>query len=170
MSSYYLFHDDRKCISCRACQVQCKVNKGLGVGPKTNQIIEVGPEKVDGRPRAAYVFMSCFHCEKPWCLAACPSGAIQKRSSDGIIFIDPELCVGCKSCVIACPWSAPQWDLKKGIAVKCDYCKDRVDAGMKPACVTACPTDCLIFDTADHIPDAKRVRFARDIYSHKSIK
>lgn len=170
MSHYYLFHDDKKCISCRACQVQCKINKGLGVGPKPNQIIEVGPEKTDGKPRAAYVFMSCFHCEKPWCLAACPSGAIQKRSGDGIIFIDEELCVGCKSCIIACPWSAPQWDMKKDIAVKCDYCKDRIDTGLKPACVTACPTGCLTFDTADRMPDTKRVRFAREIYSGKSIK
>ncbi len=170
MSHYYLFHDDKKCISCRACQVQCKINKGLGVGPKPNQIVEVGPVKYDGRPKATYVFMSCFHCEKPWCLAACPSGAIQKRSADGIIFIDQELCVGCKSCIIACPWSAPQWDITKGIAVKCDYCKDRIDEGLKPACVTACPTDCLIFDKADHIPDAKRLRYAKDIFSGKTTK
>lgn len=167
MSKYYLYQDDKKCISCRACQVQCKVNKGLDVGPKPNQIIEISPKKTEGRPKATHVFMSCFHCEEPWCVPACPAGAIQKRSSDGIVFIDQESCVGCKSCIMACPWGAPQWDDKKGVAVKCDYCKDRIDAGLEPACVTACITDCLSFGPARHLPDTKRLRFVREIYSGK---
>lgn len=170
MSSYLLFHDGNKCIACRSCQVQCKINKGLDVGPKPSQIVEVGPVRTDGRPRAAYVFMSCFHCEKPWCLAACPCGAMRKRPEDGIIYIHPEQCVGCKNCIIACPWGAPQWDPQKGIAVKCDYCKDRIDAGLKPACVTACPTGCLTFGPAEQTPDVKRVRYANEVFSGMVLK
>lgn len=167
MSRYYLYQDEKKCISCRACQVQCKVNKGLSVGPKPNQVVEVGPVKIDGKPKATYTFMSCFHCEDPWCIPACPTGAMQKRSSDGVIFINQEECVGCKSCIMACPWGAPQWDVEKDVAVKCDYCMDRIDAGLKPACVTACPTDCLSFGSAEHMPDIKRVRYAKDVFSGK---
>jgi len=165
MSNYLLFHDGNKCISCRSCQVQCKIDKGLGVGPKPSQIVEVGPVRTNGRPKAVYVFMSCFHCEKPWCLAACPCGAIRKRPGDGIVYIDEDQCIGCKSCIIACPWGAPQWNAEMGIAVKCDYCKDRVDAGLKPACVSACPTACLTFGPAGQTPDTKRVRYAKQLSS-----
>ncbi|AEF93852.1 4Fe-4S ferredoxin iron-sulfur binding domain-containing protein [Desulfotomaculum nigrificans CO-1-SRB] len=163
MSKFILFQDEKKCISCRSCQVQCKVNKGLGVGPKPNQIIEVGPVEVNGRLKANYVFLSCFHCDNPWCIAACPNGAIQKREEDGVIFIDQDRCAGCKSCIMACPWSAPQWDARKGKAVKCDLCKDRIDAGLKPACVTACPTNSLRLVRTEDLPDTKRVRFVREL-------
>jgi Fe-S-cluster-containing dehydrogenase component len=88
---------------------------------------------------------------------------MQKREKDGIVFIDPNLCVGCKSCMIACPWGAPQWNDEKGKAVKCDYCMDRVDAGLKPACVTVCTTHCLYFAEADEIPPVRRQRYARAI-------
>lgn len=165
MSKYYLFQDEKKCISCRSCQVQCKINKGLGVGPKPNQVIDVGPVKENGRYKAKYVFLACFHCDNPWCIPACPNGAMQKRESDGVIYIEQERCVGCKSCIMACPWSAPQWDGKKGKVVKCDFCKDRLDAGLKPACVTACPTDCLDLVPTEKLPDTKRVRFIKELIS-----
>lgn len=165
MSIYYLSQDKERCISCRACQVQCKVNKDLSPGPKPNQIIEVGPVGAGGHPQANYVFISCFHCEEPRCVAACPNGAMQKRPGDGIVFIDYELCAGCKSCIMACPWGAPQWDEQKGKVVKCDYCKSRIDAGLKPVCVTACPTKSLNFGFADKLPGIKRDRYARKILS-----
>jgi Fe-S-cluster-containing dehydrogenase component len=136
MSKYYLFQDTKKCIGCHACEVQCKANKNLPIGPRLCQIVQVGPKMIGGLPRAAYIFMPCFHCENPWCVAACPTGAMQQRSSDGIVFVDHSLCVGCKTCISACPWGAPQWNPETGRVVKCDYCMDRVDQGLKPACVT----------------------------------
>jgi len=163
MSIYYLSQDNKRCISCRACQVQCKINKRLGVGPKPSQIVEVGPVEREDSPQANYVFLSCFHCENPWCVAACPNGAMQKRFKDGIVYINHDLCAGCKSCIVACPWGAPQWDEQRGKAVKCDYCKDRIDAGLRPACVTACPTDSLKFDTANKTENIKRNRYAKEI-------
>lgn len=168
MSIYYLEQNNKRCISCRACQVQCKINKGLGVGPKPSQVIDVGPADINGLPKANYVFMSCFHCEDPWCVAACPTGAMQKRPKDGIVFINQDLCAGCKSCIMACPWGAPQWDAQKGKVVKCDYCKDRIDAGLKPACVAACPTNSLNFGLTSNLPNTKRDQYARKIYSIKA--
>jgi Fe-S-cluster-containing dehydrogenase component len=105
--------------------------------------------------------MPCFHCENPWCVAACPTGAMQKRPSDGIVSVDESLCVGCKTCMSACPWGAPQWNAEKGKVVKCDFCKDRVDAGLKPACVTLCTTHCLHFDRAEEVPPIRRERYAK---------
>jgi Fe-S-cluster-containing dehydrogenase component len=86
---------------------------------------------------------------------------MQQREEDGIVVVAPELCVGCKTCISACPWGAPQWNPETGKAVKCDYCHDRLASGAKPACVTVCPTQCLHFDTPDEVPEVRRERYAR---------
>ncbi len=165
MSKYYLFQDTKKCIGCHSCEVACKSNKDLPVGPKPCEIITVGPVFVRGLPRAGYTFMPCFHCEDPWCVAACPTGAMQRRAKDGVVFVDPLLCVGCKTCMSACPWGAPQWNPETGKAVKCDFCMDRIDQGFEPACVTVCTTKCLQFGPAEKAPKIKRERYARAMTS-----
>ena len=145
MCKYHLFHDKEKCIACHTCEIQCKSNKSLPVGPKLCQVITVGPRLVGGIPIASYMFMSCFHCENPACVTACPTGAMKKRESDGIVYVDFDRCIGCKACMVACPWGAVQWNPEAQKVVKCDYCMDRVDQGLKPACVTVCTTGCLSF-------------------------
>jgi Fe-S-cluster-containing dehydrogenase component len=85
---------------------------------------------------------------------------MQKRVKDGIVFVDHNLCVGCKACITACPWGAPQWNQELGKVVKCDYCKDRVDMGLKPACVTVCTSHCLSFGIAEELPNVRRERHA----------
>ncbi|MFW6081085.1 MAG: 4Fe-4S dicluster domain-containing protein [Desulfosalsimonas sp.] len=161
MSKYYLFQDQKKCIGCMACVVACKSRQGLSRGPFPSLLVTIGPRWVGHLPRTAFTFMPCFHCENPWCVAACPTGAMFQRKQDGIVTVDPDLCVGCKTCISACPWGAPQWNQETGKAVKCDYCYDRVEAGLKPACVTVCPTQCLYFGTPDQIPEVRRERYAR---------
>ena len=157
MSNYYLFQDRKKCIGCHSCEVQCESNKSLQPGPRLCQIISDGPNVVDGLPRVSHVLMSCFHCETPWCVAACPAGAMKKRPRDGIVYVDPLLCIGCKACIAACPWGSVQWDSGKCQAVKCDFCLDRVDQGLKPACVTVCTSHCLEFATIEEkIPGLRK--------------
>lgn len=160
MSKYYLLQDSQNCIGCQACEVHCKTNKGLCVGPQLCRNIAVGPKEIGGMPRIKFVFMPCFHCTEPVCLAVCPTGAVIKRKSDGIVYIDQDRCIGCKSCITACPWGACQWNQDTGKAVKCDYCKDRIDEGKKPACVTKCLTGCLQFGLASEVEDLRRDRFA----------
>lgn len=168
MSQYYLFQDTKKCIGCRACEVMCKANKNLAKGPKPCQIIEVGPKLISNVPKRSFIFMPCFHCENPWCVSACPTGAMQKRAKDGIVFIDKDLCVGCKTCVSACPWGAPQWDSETGKVTKCDYCKDRVDQGLNPACVTICTTGCLKFGDVEEMTQIRRKRHAETVASFEN--
>jgi DMSO reductase iron-sulfur subunit len=165
MSKYYLFQDVKNCIGCHSCEVACKSNKDLPLGPRVCQVVTIGPRMVDYVPKAAYIFMPCFHCEDPWCVAACPTGAMQKRAKDGIVFVDHDLCVGCKTCMSACPWGAPQWNSDIGKVVKCDYCKDRIDEGLKPACATVCTTHCLHFGKTDEIQPIRRERYARAMAS-----
>ena len=161
MSEYYLFHDSAKCIGCLSCEVHCKENKHLPVGPRLCRVMTVGPKMVNEIPKMDFIFMPCFHCERPWCVAACPTGAMQKREADGVVFVNEELCVGCKACMRACPWGAPQWNPETGKTVKCDYCVDRVDQGLEPACVTKCVTKCLHFGKPSDMGDARRDRHAK---------
>jgi Fe-S-cluster-containing dehydrogenase component len=145
MSKYCITQDKNRCIACLSCEIFCEKNKGI---PEENrvrlcQIVVVDKRKASNLPRDAYIYMGCFHCEKPYCVAACPTGAMQKRESDGIVFIDSEKCVGCKACMVACPWGAVQWNPLTAKVLKCDLCMDRLDKGLKPVCATICTTGCL---------------------------
>jgi Fe-S-cluster-containing dehydrogenase component len=161
MSQYVLFQEIDRCIGCYSCEVHCKANKSLPDGPRLCRIFQVGPRWVGNVPRTAFPFIACFHCEKPWCAAVCPTGAMQKRPDDGIVFVDPEKCIGCRLCMHACPWGVPQWNPETSKAVKCDLCKDRIDQGLRPACVTKCITGCLFFENKEAMPDSRRERHER---------
>lgn len=156
MSQYVLFQDIDRCIGCYSCEVHCKANKDLPDGPRLCRIYQVGPRTVDKVPRIAFPFMACFHCETPWCVPVCPTGAMQKRPKDGIVFVDEDKCIGCRQCMYACPWGVPQWNPETRKVVKCDLCKDRIDEGLQPACVTKCITGCLYLDNKEDMPEARR--------------
>lgn len=160
MSQYILHHDAPNCVGCHACEVHCKTNKGLSTGPSPCKIIPVEQETA---PRTRFVFMPCFHCEDAWCIGACPTHAMQRRAKDGIVFVEPGLCIGCKNCLTACPWGAPQWDPETRKVVKCDYCKDRLDQGLQPACVTKCLTGCLSFGSPAELQAKRRAVAALDL-------
>ena len=72
-----------------------------------------------------------------------------------------ELCIGCKACILACPWAVPQWDETTGKAIKCDYCMDRVDQGLDPACVSGCTAHALSFTRPNKESDRVREEYAR---------
>jgi len=163
MSQYYILQDLSQCIGCLSCEVHCKTNKNLPVGPRLGQIIQVGPKIVDGRPKLAFVFMPCFHCSEPWCVPVCPTGAMRVRPKDQIVYVDQSLCVGCKSCISACPWGAPQWNPQTNKVVKCDYCMDRIDQGLQPACVSKCVTHCLKFGRIGELEPEKRRKIAETV-------
>lgn len=153
MSRYCVTQEQDRCIGCLSCEIYCRENKQLpDGGPRLCQIFPFGRRVVHGLPKETYVYMGCFHCENAACVAACPTGAMKKREKDGIVYVDSDLCVGCKACMVACPWGAPQWDPVNEKAVKCDLCMDRLDKGLKPVCVSVCTTQCLSLSNIDGAP------------------
>ncbi len=130
-------HNNVDCIGCRACEIACKDKNGLPAGPRFRRVMYVeGGTYPD--VYAYMVNMSCNHCAEPACLPTCPTGALFKRTKDGIVDIDSTLCIGCRRCEAACPYGAPQFDVSEGIVKKCNLCVDEIDAGRKPYCVMAC--------------------------------
>ena len=75
MSKYYVTQDIEQCIGCKACEVHCKTKNNSGEGAFFCKIMQVGPEMKNNLPILDFVYMACFHCEKPWCVNACPTGA-----------------------------------------------------------------------------------------------
>lgn len=151
MNKFLLYLNSKRCIGCHGCELHCKTNKGLPVGPILCEINHESLKKaVRGVPKTEFRFRSCYHCEDPYCVPVCPTGAMRKRE-DGIVYVDQETCIGCMACVGACPWAVPQHNPATGKVVKCDYCMDRVDAGLKPACVTRCAAHALKFVTMQEI-------------------
>ena len=151
--------DMSKCIGCRACQIACKEWNGLPpektenrgtyqnpprLSPVTWTLIEFREEKQDGKILWHFRRVGCHHCTYANCMEACPVGAI-KRSPSGMIYVDHSRCMGCKNCVMACPFGIPQMDPETGMMYKCTGCYDRIENGLPPACAKACPTGALTF-------------------------
>ena len=166
MSKYHVIPNVKDCIGCRACEVHCKEKNNSGPGVYNCKMVEV--ESPEGeKMRVDFVYLACFHCKKPWCVDACPTGAMCQREEDGIVYVKSSACVGCKACITACPWTEPQWNPETGKVEKCDLCKDRIDAGLEPACVTKCTTGCLTFTTPAKASQKSRQSFAERIMKHR---
>jgi anaerobic dimethyl sulfoxide reductase subunit B (iron-sulfur subunit) len=100
---------------------------------------------------AYHVSEACNHCVMPACLVVCPVEAIIKDGDTGLVAIDAELCIGCGSCITACPYAAPKMDADTQGAQKCDGCFDRVAEDKQPICVEACPLRALEFGDIEEL-------------------
>ena len=160
--------DLKYCIGCNSCVIACREANGTPPGIFWNKVLE---EEVGKFPNSRRVFwpVRCMHCEDPACLDVCPTGATTQRE-DKIVQIDAGKCVGCKACILACPYEARTlWEDRSGYfesaftpyekiaytshvfktVQKCDFCVDRITQGLKPYCVETCLTRALTFGDLD---------------------
>ena len=147
MVNYGFVIDNRKCIGCHACTVACKSEHEVPIGVNRTHVkyIETGQYPNTSREFSVH---RCNHCEDSPCTTICPTIALFTRE-DGIVDFDDERCIGCKSCMQACPYDALYIDPNKGTAAKCNYCAHRIEHSYEPACVIVCPTEAIISGDLD---------------------
>lgn len=155
-----ILYDGLACTGCQLCQNGCKVRNNLPMQfesfltPATYIYVSAGARE----GKEVKVRYSCMHCHDAPCKKVCPVSAI-KRSKQGLVHIDPDHCIGCEYCVVACPYGVPKFDYEGGISTKCTGCYDLVEKGEKPACVQACPWNALFFGKrAEMVEKAKSIQ------------
>lgn len=134
--------DNRKCIGCHACTTACKSEHDVAIGVNRTYVKQVEKGEFPNTKRIFSV-MRCNHCTNAPCVEICPVEALFTRE-DGIVDFDNNRCIGCKSCMQACPYDALYIDPDNNTAAKCNYCAHRVEVGRAPACVEVCPEHAII--------------------------
>ncbi|CAN5512098.1 polysulfide reductase NrfD [soil metagenome] len=141
MTRYAFLIDQDTCIGCHACTVACKSEHEvpLGVNRTWVKYIERGtfPDS-----RRFFSVNRCNHCEDAPCVSICPTTALFRRD-DGIVDFNDSNCIGCKSCMNACPYDALYINPETQTAHKCNFCTQRVEVGLEPSCVVVCPTQSI---------------------------
>ena len=180
MTRYAMIADLRRCVGCQTCTAACKETRGTPPGVQWRRVLDI---EAGEYPDVRRVFLptGCMHCDEPPCMEVCPSTATRKRA-DGIVTIDESLCIGCSACIMACPYDArykidaprfaygdaampserAQVDAARiGVVTKCDWCVERIDAGVAqgkvpgvdpeagPVCVQSCISGALHFGDLD---------------------
>src|SRR5512143_4111827 len=150
-----LLFDTTRCIGCGACSSACKEQNKL---PGPVEEVTTAYTWTTVQPREGVnVRKLCMHCEVPTCVSVCPVGALQK-TAEGPVVYDAEKCMGCRYCMMACPFDVPkyQWDRPVPVVGKCVMCTTRVKQGEATACATACPAEATVFGSrADLLKQAK---------------
>ncbi len=146
MPRYGMTVDEKLCVTCNACVLACKNENGV---PEGEARCWTAQEERGVFPLLSVETRSerCNHCENAPCVAACPTRA-SYYADGGIVLVDPDKCVGCKVCTIACPYEV-RYMHPDGYIDKCTFCVHRVREGKDPACVTVCPTGALTFGDLD---------------------
>jgi len=141
---YVMVIDARRCYGVQACTVACKAEYKVPLGENRSWVEEIEKGNYPNVTRS-FLPRLCNHCDEPPCVPVCPTGATFKRDEDGIVVIDKDVCIGCKSCIQACPYDQRFLNEDTHTADKCDFCIHRVSQGLQPACVEACPSRARIF-------------------------
>lgn len=179
---YGMVIDLERCIGCDACAMACSESNGTPQGVYWANVLH---EEVGEYPNARieYTPLLCMHCENPPCVHNCPTGA-SMQAENGIVTVNAEECIGCKQCVLSCPYRA-RWYLSedaatyypekgrtpkevvdaesliKGTVTKCVFCKDRIAEGERPMCVRSCPASARTFGDLDD-PESEVSALIRD--------
>ncbi len=144
---YGFIIDNRKCIGCHACTTACKSEHQVPIGVNRTWVKQVEKGEFP-HTRRLFSVMRCNHCTDAPCVEICPVEALYTRK-DGIVDFDKDRCIGCKSCMQACPYDALYIDPETHTAAKCNYCAHRVEIGLEPACVNVCPEHAIISGDMD---------------------
>ncbi len=173
--SVAILTDITKCIGCLECVSACKTVNNLGtdvprVWQKNDGLSAQNWTSVLQKPGNHYIRKQCRHCLEPACASVCPVGALQK-TPEGPVIYDSERCLGCRYCMMACPYGIPRYDWDQVVPYirKCIMCYDRLQRGQQPACTEVCPQKATIFGERDELlaEAHHRIKQEPDTYIHK---
>jgi formate dehydrogenase iron-sulfur subunit len=173
-SSKAMLIDITKCIGCQECERTCKQIHGYpqehepGLSATALTVVQERGGK--------FVRRVCMHCQDPACASACPVGAL-KKTAQGAVRYDGSKCIGCRYCMIACPFDVPkyEWGKLAPYVTKCDLCAERVLAGKPTACAEACPVGATLFGDRDemlaeaHKRIAENPAYVRKVYGEQEV-
>lgn len=144
-----LIFNSEKCTGCRACELACSFSCEGVFSPSKSRIrvTKVDEEGID-------VPIGCHHCDRAPCIEVCPVGAIYRDKRTSAVMIEYDKCIGCQSCITACPFGAVSYDDQKGLVCKCDLCHG------DPECVKWCFTGAVVFTDMANVAREKRTREA----------
>ncbi len=136
--------DTTKCIGCGSCVAACKETNGLPQNDDTE--LTADTFNIVQSHSGVFVRRFCMHCQDPTCASVCPVGALKKTTSGPVVYA-AERCIGCRYCMMACPFSVPKYEWKLALpkVKKCTMCAPRQAKGQPPACVEACPVQASLF-------------------------
>ncbi len=177
--SYGVLHDISRCIGCRACETACNKVNDLEVPGKPFTDLSVLDEKrrtennnytvvnkfedKKNPGKSVFVKKQCNHCMEPSCASVCFVQAF-KKSASGAVTYNPDVCVGCRYCMVACPFNIPTYEYDEPFnpeVRKCTLCKSRTDEGKLPGCVEICPKDALVYGKRDELLKMARKRIEK---------
>ena len=133
--------DQTRCIGCHACTVACKSENDVPVGDFRTWVKYTESGSFPA-VRRGFSVLRCNQCTEAPCVEICPVTALSKHEN-GIVDVDPTVCIGCKGCTHACPYDAIYINAESGIAEKCHFCEHRTERGLAPACAVVCPTEAI---------------------------
>jgi formate dehydrogenase iron-sulfur subunit len=173
--------DTTVCIGCRKCEWACRSAHHMEAGdldeyedrsvfnqyrrPDTKSLTVVNEfSHPELRNQPFNVKVQCMHCDRPACVSACIVGAFSKHASGAVVW-DTEKCIGCRYCMVACPYQVPAFEYDQAIGpevLKCDFCYDRIEQNQAPACVEICPVEAITFGKRSELVDLARKRIAEN--------
>ena len=157
MPRYAMVIDTDRCVGCQSCTVACKSEWDVPDGNARTRVRQTSVVGTYPDLKTTFHVSQCNNCNHPTCVPACPSGATH-QAEDGTVQVNRALCIGCGSCVAACPYGARYIDPHKGKVDKCDFCASRLAKHLQPACVATCPANAKIFgDLEDRTSDVYRL-------------
>jgi len=157
--------DVEKCMACKSCEIACAV-----VHSKSGVLEESITERPKPQRRVTVeavgefaVPLQCRHCEDAPCIAVCPTAAIHRQQANGPVLIEQDRCIGCKFCLVVCPFGVIEVSSDGKAMIKCDLCIERTKTGQEPACVEACPTKALKLGSEKELAAGRRRRAAQEL-------